>query len=98
MKTYCSCCEQWSLLPLDGGKGEIARVRCEYCTAPIQVEDHYALCQHCGHYSLGNDSSCPLCHNAAGTDMVIDEVVVAYTTETQTRKARDGQYYKQLYI
>src|SRR2546430_2361874 len=98
MKTFCSCCEKWSLLPLDGGKGERAHAQCSHCSAPLGVEEHYALCGHCGHYYLGNEAICPLCDNNSNVEMVIDEVVVAYTTEAQSRKSRDGQYYLQLYM
>src|SRR5262249_44276571 len=146
MKTFCSSCEQWSLLPLDGGTGERAHAKCEHCTAPLQAEGYYSRCRSCGHYYLEADpmvkgassdvdnagqneqsalsgttvmdvgesaqvefanrsprlqppsTACLLCNNVPSTSLVVDEVAVAYTTEAQTRKSRDGKYYIQLYM
>ena len=95
-RTFCSCCEQWSLLPLDGGPGERVRAACEHCSAPLLAADLYRFCHQCGHHYLGEYSICPLTHEVAAAATV--GAGEDYATETQQRKSRDGQYYWQLYM
>src|SRR5437868_5689465 len=97
MKSFCPCCEQWSALPADGGKGKKAHVECVHCGAPLQVEDSYALCGECGRFYRADYETCPIgAHQAAGAK---EEVASAYMTEAQQRKAKKGgEFYWQLYI
>src|SRR5438067_963568 len=97
MKTFCECCEQWTLLPADGGRGKRPHALCEHCAAPLHEDDRYSLCPDCGSFYLAGYGECPLCAHVVSS-AAASETSEAYSTESQRRKSRDGQYYWQLYI
>jgi DNA polymerase-1 len=97
MKTLCDRCEQWTLLPPDGGKGKRPHALCEHCAAPQRADDRYAICPHCASFYLLEYGECPLCPHAVISAAALDGSQ-AYATEAQQRKSRDGQYFWQLYL
>jgi DNA polymerase I-like protein with 3'-5' exonuclease and polymerase domains len=97
MKTLCDRCEQWTLLPADGGKGKRPHALCEHCATPQRADDRYVLCPHCASFYLVEYGECPLCPHAVISAAALDGSQ-AYATEAQQRKSRDGHYFWQLYL
>src|SRR5438270_11539453 len=97
MKTFCDCCEQWTLLPADGGKGKRPRAVCEHCNAPLHADERYIPCPDCRSFYFSEYGECPLCSHAVAA-AAAQEGSQTYSTEAQQRRSRSGQYYWQLYI
>src|SRR5437016_4173331 len=98
MKTFCNCCEQWTSLPVDGGKGAKVHAQCERCTAPLPVEELYSHCSNCARYYLSEYGVCPFDADLPQAEEPSQKAAAEYTTEAQRRKSRSGQYYWQLYV
>jgi DNA polymerase I-like protein with 3'-5' exonuclease and polymerase domains/intein/homing endonuclease len=95
MTKWCSCCEQWSALPVDARPDDVA---CEHCGAPLDAGHRYVLCRECGHHHRMGYEVCP--------NRVEENVPVAlfggedaYTVVPKKRRTRRGdEYYWQLYM
>ncbi|MEO6457623.1 MAG: DNA polymerase [Chloroflexia bacterium] len=100
MTTWCSSCETWSALPPDGGGDGSARVVCEHCRTPLQVESKYSVCRDCGRYHRVDYDTCPFCvKEVTAVSASVESTDTTYSVEAQRRRSKRGEdYYWQLYI
>ena len=101
MTTWCPCCEQWSVLPADGGQGDSPCVLCQHCEATLRVESRYRFCGECSRYHRTDYDSCPFCTvNGISVLATAQESAFGkYTLEPKKRRAKRGDgYYWQLYL